>query len=186
MGAMTPDPPARATGPTISWAQGRIVWQSSLSEGLRRGRHAVMFRGKSVVITMVANAPGHPDMSFEAGGLTDPTVYVPLGAHVALRVINMDYGPDMDHGLVITAAKPPYPARLARRLPGVLADIPPLPPRSNVHLRTSRYAEATVRFVARRAGTYYYVCPVPGHALAFRMYGRFVVGGTGIKPPPRS
>ena len=169
-------------GPTIPWAQGRIAWQSSRKAGERRGPDAVMFPGKRVVITVVANAPRHPDMSFETGGLTNPTVCVSQGAHVTLKVINMDYGPGMVHGLVITSAKPPYPLQIGRHPPHMLARIAALAPRSSSRLRAARYAEATVHFVARRPGQYYYVCPIPGHALAFHMYGRFIVKRAPMAP----
>ena len=177
---------APVVGPPIPWAKGRIAWQSSRKTGERRGPHAVMFPGKKVVITVVANAPRHPDMSFETGGLTNPTVCVSQGAHVTLNVINMDYGPGMIHGLVITSAKPPYPLHIGRHPPDMLARIAALAPRSNSRLRAARYAEATVRFVARRPGTYYYVCPIPGHALAFHMYGRFIVNRSSSRRPHRS
>ncbi|WP_298139779.1 hypothetical protein [Acidiferrobacter sp.] len=165
----------RARAATIPWAQERIAWRSSQKIGKRCGPDAVMFPGRNVVITMIANAPHHPDMSFETGGLTNPTVCVTQGAHVTLEFSNMDYGPGMAHGLVITSAKPPYPLRISRHLPAVLARINALAPRSNARLNAARYAEATVHFVAGRAGTYYYICPIPGHALAFHMYGRFIV-----------
>ncbi len=183
--AMTGGAPP-VVGPTIPWAKGRIAWQSSRKTGERRGPHAVMFPGKKVVITVVANAPRHPDMSFETGGLTNPTVCVSQGAHVTLKVINMDYGPGMIHGLVITSAKPPYPLEIGRHPPDMLARIAALAPRSSSRLRAARYAEATVHFVARRPGTYYYVCPIPGHALAFHMYGRFIVSRSHSPRSPRS
>ncbi len=178
--------PAPTAGSRISWTRGRKVLRASQHAGVRHGRRALMFRGKRVAIALVAHAPRHPDMSFETGGLTNPTVCVSQGARVTLEVMNMDYGPGMAHGLVITSAKPPYPARLGRRLPHILADIPALPPRSSARLHKARYAEKTVHFVAGRPGTYYYVCPVPGHALAFRMYGRFVVRPARLKACPRS
>lgn len=180
------DHPAPVAGSRISWARGRAVLRDSKRAGVRHGRRVLMFRGKRVAIALVAHAPSHPDMSFETGGLTNPTVCVSQGAQVTLEVLNMDYGPGMAHGLVITSAKPPYPAQLGRHLPHVLADIPALPPRSSARLQKARYAEKTVRFVAGRAGTYYYVCPVPGHALAFGMYGRFVVRPARLKTCPRS
>ena len=186
-----PMPMAMADGemhvvaPTIPWAQAKTAWQSSRKTGERHGSDAVMFPGKKVVITVVANAPRHPDMSFEAGGLTNPTLCVSQGAHVTLRLINMDYGPGMAHGLVITSASPPYPLQIGRHPPTMLARIGALAPRSSIHLRDAHYAKATVHFVARRAGTYYYVCPIPGHALAFHMYGRLIVTPSPSRMPPR-
>ncbi|MHB1513178.1 MAG: cupredoxin domain-containing protein [Acidiferrobacter sp.] len=178
--------PAPVAGSRLSWRRGRMVLRNSELAGVHHGGRTLIFRGKRVAIALVAHAPRHPDMSFETGGLTNPTLCVSQGAQVTLEVMNMDYGPGMAHGLVITSAKPPYPARLRRHLPHVLADIPPLPPRSRARLQTARYAEQTVRFIAGRPGIYYYICPVPGHALAFRMYGRFIVYPAGLKTCPRS
>lgn len=161
----------------VTWQQARQY--ASLTDPHTRGRHGVVFRGQRVTITFVAHAPQHPDMSFEAGGRTDPTVYVNPGARVTLRVLNMDYGNGMQHGLVITIAKPPYPVVLTCPLPDTLARVPTLPPRSQARPQAARYAQATTTFVAPRAGTYYYLCPVPGHARAFRMYGRFVIRAHG-------
>lgn len=186
MMTMTSTSPVSVASSRISWTQGQTVLRESQVAGVRQGRRALMFQGKRVAIALIAHAPRYPDMSFETGGLTNPTVCVSQGAHVTLKMMNMDYGPGMAHGLVITSAKPPYPARLGQHLPHVLADIPVLPPRSSARLQTARYAEKTVRFVAWRPGTYYYICPVPGHALAFRMYGRFVVCPAGLKTCPRS
>jgi len=158
----------------LSWAQAKQILRASQHEGRRRG-NTVIFTGKAVAITVVANAPGHPDMSFEIGGLTNPTVAVSRGSSVTITLLNMDHGPDMDHGVVITTTAPPYPVIVDRDLAGVLARVGPLPPRSRASLAKSRYAETSARFVARRAGVYHYVCPVPDHALAYRMYGRFLV-----------
>ncbi len=177
---------APAADSRLSWMRGRALLRHSEVAGVPQGRRTLVFRGKQVVIALIARAPRHPDMSFEAGGLTNPTLCVSQGTHVTLKVMNMDYGPGMAHGLVITSAKPPYPVRFGRQLPHVLADIPALPPRSSARPQTARYAEKTVRFIAERPGTYYYICPVPGHALAFRMYGRFVVYPTSLKTCPRS
>ncbi len=178
--------PTPVVGSRLSWRRGQAVLRDSERAGVHHGHGALIFRGKQVAIAIVARAPHHPDMSFETGGLTNPTLCVPQGTQVTLEVMNMDYGPGMAHGLVITSAKPPYPVRLRRHLPHVLADIPALPPRSRARLQTARYAEQTVRFIAGRPGTYYYICPVPGHALAFRMYGRFIVYPASLKTCPRS
>ena len=158
----------------IPWVQARQILLLSRHEGRSRGR-TVTFRGKTVAIAVVANAPHHPDMSFEIGGLTNPTITVTQGSSVTLTFLNMDYGPYMDHGVVITATRPPYPAHVDRHLAGVLAHIRLLPPRSRQRLARAHYAEGSVHFLAQKAGTYYYVCPIPGHALAYRMYGRFLV-----------
>lgn len=157
----------------LPWPQAHRMMELSRREGQLKGR-TLFFKGPRAKLVLVANAPHHPDMSFEMGGLTNPTISVAAGSHVALTLLNADYGPGMVHGLVITTQKPPYPV-IPSHLQKPLAQLAPLPPRSHARLQRARYAAATVRFVARHPGTYYYLCPVPGHASAFRMYGEFLV-----------
>lgn len=168
---------AEAPGGQFPWGTVRRTLVASEHEGHIQGQ-TVSFYGKTVTLRVVANAPHHPDMSFEVGGLTNPTVSIAQGTHVTLTFLNMDYGPGMDHALLITSAKPPYPPRVSSQGAGVLASIPPLAPRSKKNLNQARYAQASLRFTAQTPGTYYYVCPVPGHADGFHMYGRFVVRDT--------
>lgn len=161
-------------GGQLPWGTVRKTLAASEHEGHVSGQ-TVRFYGQAVALRVVANAPRHPDMSFEVGGLTNPTISVARGSRITLTFLNMDYGPGMSHAVLITSAQPPYPPRLNLHRMRVLARIPPLAPRSKRHLNKARYAEASVRFIAQTPGTYYYVCPIPGHALAFHMYGQFIV-----------
>lgn len=158
----------------LPWSQARQTLTASIREGRVQG-HTVSFSGRAVILRIVANAPHHPDMSFEAGGLTNPTLSVAQGSLVTVTLLNMDYGPGMVHGVLITAKGPPYPPYPALQEAQTIARIPGLAPRSRRRLNEARYAEASVRFIARTPGTYYYVCPTPGHAEGFRMYGRLIV-----------
>lgn len=159
---------------TLPWSQARQTLTASTREGLVHG-HTVSFSGQALTLRIVANAPHHPDMSFEAGGLTNPTVSVAQGSLVTLTLLNMDYGPGMVHGILITTRGPPYPPSPVLHGAQTIARIPALAPRSRRRLSLARYAEASVRFMARTPGMYYYVCPTPGHAEGFHMYGRFIV-----------
>lgn len=158
----------------LLWNKARHALAASTHEGRVQG-HTVSFRGRAVTLRIVANAPHHPDMSFEAGGLTNPTISVAQGSQVTLTLLNMDYGPGMAHGIVVTTKGPPYPPFPDIPQAQTIARIPSLAPRSRRRLSKARYAEASVRFRAERPGTYYYVCPTPGHAQGARMYGRFIV-----------
>lgn len=137
--------------------------------------NTVTFAGDAVTLDVVAVQPDRPDTTFEIAGLVDPTVRVQRGAVVTVRLINMDYGQDMPHGLVITRLPPPYPYMAMPMMPGgAWGGIPPLVARSNEDLQAARYAGGSMRFRLDAAGTYFYVCQVPGHAQD-GMYGRLIV-----------
>lgn len=136
--------------------------------------NTVSFTGANVTLDVIAVQPGEPDTTFEIAGLVDPTVKVPRGALVTLRLVNMDYGADMPHGVVITRLPPPYTVMPMLMMGGMGPGIPPLVARSADDLRSARYAAAAVRFRAAVRGTYYYLCQVPGHARD-GMYGKLIV-----------
>ena len=123
-----------------------------------------------------AHSPGQPaggpDETFRIAGLTDPTIVVPTGAEVSIEVINAD--PDTAHGLVITAGgnkTSPMPMVTARpAFPGSAVWFLGNPTRAGMHA-------ATLGFTATTAGSYQYLCPVPGHAQK-GMTGTFTVSST--------
>jgi hypothetical protein len=73
----------------------------------------ITFYVTTVSFTVVAIAPGTPDMTFTIAGLTNPTILVPRGAQVTVRFINNDT--DEAHGWLITANKPPFKAHMFAR-----------------------------------------------------------------------
>lgn len=175
--AMMPGMTMPSIAPSMVGAHQRIPWvraqsflASSLHEGVRRG-HSLYFPGQHVALTIVANAPHHPDMSFEAAGLTNPTIVMNKGVQVTLSLLNMDYGAGMAHGIVITTTKPPYPAITNGVLRGIIAQTGLMPARTGPNRHQALYAVTTTRFTIKKTGVYYYVCPAPGHAAAFHMYG---------------
>ena len=127
----------------------------------------ITFRAATVSFTVVAIAPGQPDMTFTIAGLADPAVVVPAGAQVTVRFINNDT--DEAHGWLVTDDKPPFefgqpstPA-IAGAFAGVIGDPTAAGDGAN-----------TITFTASAPGSYDYICPMPGHA-QMGMHGSFII-----------
>jgi rusticyanin len=127
----------------------------------------ITFHTTTVSFTVVAIVPGKPDMTFTIAGLTDPAIIVPRGAQVTVRFINNDT--DEAHGWLITGSGPPFgfgqptaPA-IAGAYAGVIGDPTAAGDGAN-----------TITFTAGDAGSYDYICPMPGHA-QMGMHGLFTV-----------
>lgn len=131
------------------------------------GTRTITFTTATVSFTVVAIAPGGPDMTFTVAGLTNPTIIVPAQARVTVRFINNDT--DEAHGWLVTTHKPPFafgqPATPA--ITGGYAGIIGDPTGGND-------GASTVGFSAGGAGSYDYICPMPGHA-QMGMHGAFIV-----------
>jgi rusticyanin len=127
----------------------------------------ITFDTTTVSFTVVAIAPGKPDMTFTIAGLTDPALVVPQGAQVTVRFINNDA--DEAHGWLITGSGPPFrfgqPDRpaIAGAFTGVIGDPSAAGDGAN-----------TISFTAGDTGSYQYICPMPGHA-QMSMHGAFTV-----------
>jgi len=127
----------------------------------------ITFYVTTVSFTVVAIAPGKPDMTFTVAGLTNPTIITPKGAQVTVRFINNDT--DEAHGWLVTGDKPPFefgqPATptIAGAYAGVIGDPTAAGDGGN-----------TISFAASPAGSYDYICPMPGHA-QMGMHGSFIV-----------
>ncbi len=164
-------------GQDLDWdAADAMVQDSGQGAAVDPATNTVTYQGTQVTIDVIAVQPGKPDTTFEVAGLVDPTVKVPRGATVTLDLVNMDYGSDMPHGLVVTRLPPPYPYTLMPVMMrgGMWGGIPPLAARTEQDLQTAHYASASMQFRAVTPGTYYYVCQVPGHA-QHGMYGKLVI-----------
>jgi rusticyanin len=127
----------------------------------------ITFSTASVSFAVEAVPPGNPDMTFRIAGLVDPAVVVPVGATVTVEFINADS--DEAHGWVLTTDQPPF-AFSARTVPalagataGVIGDPTP-----------AGHGARIITFTASAAGTYQYICPMPGHA-EMGMHGAFIV-----------
>lgn len=126
---------------------------------------------RSSKVTLVAlGAPGNrPGMFWQIDGLVNPTVRVPAGATITVRFADGDAG--HPHGFEVTTATPPFPrmAMMAGQVGAPGAFIMPVPAPHG-----ASWYSATTTFRAPPAGTYYYLCPVPGHAQQ-GMWGKLIV-----------
>ena len=127
----------------------------------------ITFASKSVSFVVEASPPDGPDMTFRVAGLVDPTIVVPSGAQVDVEFINADS--DEAHGWIITTADPPFAfgQTSTPAIPGAYAGVIGNPTSAGQGARTISFTVAT-------AGTYHYVCPMPGHA-QMGMNGTFIV-----------
>ncbi len=152
-----------------------MIRDSSQGATIDAASNTVSYNGTNVTMNVIAVQPDKPDTTFEIAGLVNPTIELPHGANVTLKLVNMDYGTDMPHGLVITRTPPPYPTMAMPMMGGGMRNgIPPLSARSDENLQGASYAAGTMQFRATTPGTYYYVCQVPGHAQD-GMYGKIIV-----------
>jgi len=153
----------------------RFLQQTTASAQVDKVRDRVTFSGKRIFIAAAAVQPGFPDTTFEVAGLVDPAVIVPAGATITLLLVNMDFGSDMEHGVVITEVPLPYPIMSMMGIAGALSGVPVLQPRTLEDAKTARYAADSVTFRAPSSGgTYYYLCQYRDHA-SKGMFGRFEI-----------
>ena len=148
-----------------------LVKQSEKGVTLNKTTNTITYHSRHVLLVpLAAPAALHVSgMQWEIDGLINPTVVIPKGAHVTVDLVNADQG--YMHGFEITTAEPPF-IRMAMGQGSIAfarAFVMPIPPETT----QGQYHRST-QFAASKAGTYYYICPVPGHAAA-GMAGRFIV-----------
>ena len=153
---------------TVSLAQTRALSdQVPAGASVDKASNTITFTDGSVSFTVVAVPPGGPDMTFRVAGLTNPALIVPAGAQVTVQFINGDT--DEAHAWMITSEQPPFsfyqpktPA-ISGAFSGLIGDP-----------TASGQGASTFTFQAGPAGTYQYICPMPGHA-QMGMHGAFIV-----------
>jgi len=161
---------ANAPGPRVSpHIAVRLASQVPADARVNRTSGTIVFTTTSVRLVVVASPAGGPDETFRIAGLVNPSLVVPVGASVHIKVINAD--PDMAHGLVITGSRgarswmPMMTARPA--FTGSALWFLGNPTGAGMHA-------GNLNFTATRPGTYWYLCAVPGHARK-GMIGKLVV-----------
>ncbi len=132
--------------------------------------NSVAYTGRSVTLVALASPHGKPNMTWEIDGMVNPTVSVAPGAQVTVVLVNTDWG--YMHGFELTTTPPPYPEMAMAGVTDTFF-LMPLPPRTEKDTTTANYYTRRASFTAQ-AGTYHYLCPVPGHAAA-GMTGTLVV-----------
>jgi rusticyanin len=166
MGRVLDNAPVARMSAADAAAQARAVPAGAVAD---TAHNRLTFATSAVSLTIVAGPDAQSMYRFEVAGMTDPQIVVPTGAHVTLRLINADT--DMAHGIVVTssgAAGAWMPMMTsAEAVPGAaiwaLGDAD-----------SSGAPTETTVFTAATAGTYAYLCPVPGHAQQ-GMYGTLTV-----------
>ena len=163
-----------ATSGGVPWTPaqvGQLVRQSAQQATIDHATNTVTYHGAHpVLVVLAAPAALHgPGMPWEIDGLINPTVVIPPGARVTVVLINGDQG-DL-HGFEVTTASPPFGEMAMMQGPVAFSGsfIPPIWPETG----QGQYHRSTT-FIAAVAGTYHYLCPVPGHAEA-GMAGTLVV-----------
>jgi rusticyanin len=120
---------------------------------------------------VLASPTGGPDETFRIAGLVNPVIAVPEGARVSIQVVNADN--DTAHELIITGSQPawsPMPMMTATpAFAGAALWFLGNPTSAGMH-------SATITFSAATAGTYQYICTLPGHAQK-GVIGTFIVTG---------
>ena len=150
---------ANAPGPRVSPSQAsQLSSQVPAGASINRAANTITFTATSIHLTVVASPTGGPDETFRIAGMVNPTLTILAGSHVSIQVVNAD--PGTAHGLVITASNP-----RSSWMPMMTA----APAFSGSALWLLGYPTAagmhagTLSFTAGTAGTYHYLCPVPGH-----------------------
>ena len=162
---------ANAPGPRVAASDAtRLGSQIPTGATVDQAANQITFTGTEAHLVALAS-PSMPNENFRIAGMTNPTVVVPAGATVTIELINADG--DMAHGLVVTAD-----GASSATMP-MMSDPPAFSGAALWFLGESTSAgmhEGTLTFTASHAGTYQYLCPVPGHAQK-GMVGTFVVTG---------
>jgi rusticyanin len=163
---------ADAPGPRVTAAEtARLGNEPPAGATVDRSANRISFSQHAVHFAVVASPVGGPDETFRVAGLVNPTIAVPQGASVTIDLVNAD--PDTAHGIVVTT-----PGSVSSSMPMMTAN----PAFSGAALwflgnpTSAGMHQGTLTFTATTAGTYQYLCPVPGHAER-GMAGAFVVEG---------
>lgn len=148
----------------------QLVFRGEQGASIDKKGNTVTYTGGQINIVALASPSGKPDMTFEIDGLVNPTLVVPQNSNVQLTVVNTD--PDELHGLEITRTSPPYSAMPMMNINNDFL-LMPMPHPTTKSAATAQYYTRSGQF-SLQPGTYYYLCPVPGHAQK-GMYGTLQV-----------
>ncbi|MHB8620113.1 MAG: cupredoxin domain-containing protein [Chloroflexota bacterium] len=164
-GGMMGGTPAQSDSPGAARA---LMNRAAAGASVNRQANTVTYQGANAEVVALASPEGSPDMTWTVDGLVNPTIIVRKGASVTVHFFDADNG--TMHGWELSSTPPPYPymAMMASHVafPGAFA----MP----VAGATGQsWSGRTIQFTASTAGTYYYLCPVPGHAQK-GMYGRLI------------
>lgn len=127
-------------GKVLSYSQADAYIQYGNTHGIAdRKTNTVSFDGTAVTIDLVAVQESFPAQTFELHGLINPTLDVPHGATVKFNLLNMDYGHNMEHTVLVSATPPPYPyMAMMSTGPSIVPAMRELPWRSDTKIQKRR------------------------------------------------
>lgn len=160
MGSMMGRALANASGQYVSTAQAAAESNAVPAGASVDATHnRLTFTGNTVTLTLVAGADEKNDYAFKVAGLTNPQIIIPTGARVTLRLINADA--DTAHGVLVTTTD----AANTSWMPMMTSTVafPGSALWALGEAGGSGAPVATTSFTATTAGTYTYLCTVPGH-----------------------
>jgi rusticyanin len=161
---------ADAPGPRVSTSEAiKLGDEDPTGATVDTRTNRIMFSGSTAKFVALASPSGSPGDTFRISGLANPTIAVKKGTRVSIEVVNAD--PNAAQGLVLAGR-----GSASSRMPMVTARLA-FSGAALWFLGNSTSAgmhAATIDFDANSAGTYQYLCAVPGHAQA-GMVGTFVV-----------
>lgn len=138
----------------------QLVLKSEQGATIDQKNNTVTYTSGQINIVALASPSGKPDMTFEIDGLVNPTLVAPQNSNVQLTVVNTD--PDELHGFEITRTNPPYSVMPMMNINNDFL-LMPMPHPTTKFAATAQYYSRSGQ-LALQPGTYYYLCPVPGHA----------------------
>ncbi len=156
----------QVTDPATARALSRRV---AATATIDRQANTITYHSGQIALVALASPASGPDMTWTVDGLVNPTVVIPRGAYVSVRFFDADK--NTMHGWELTRTPPPYPYMAMMDAPVAFPGAFAMPVRGTT---ARRWVGRTVRFTASSAGTYSYICPVPGHAQQ-GMHGTLVV-----------
>lgn len=144
----------------------QLVKQGEVGAAINKASNTVTYTGTNVNLVALASPHGVPNMTWEIDGLVNPTITIPSGVTVHVILVNPDWG--YMHGFEVTSTPPPYGQMPMMSINNDFL-LPPLSQRTTQSLNSAKYYSRSGQLNLQK-GTYYYLCPVPGHARQ-GMYG---------------
>ncbi|KUO95906.1 sulfocyanin-like copper-binding protein [Ferroacidibacillus organovorans] len=156
-----------SNSPAMSYAQlQQLVKKGEVGATINKAAKTVIYTGSNVNLVALASPHGVPNMTWEIEGLVNPTITIPVGARIHVTLVNPDWG--YVHGFEVTTTPPPYSQMPMMSINNDFL-LPPLSQRTTQSLNTAKFYSRDGQLNLQK-GSYYYLCPVPGHAQQ-GMYG---------------
>ena len=145
---------------TLTSAQAAAA-EKTATHGIVSADQKMLTYHQRLVRIVIRSGPANDMLSYRIEGLRNPTLMIPVGTTLKMLFINTD--DDMTHNLRLTVEKIPFKGTLKS------VGTANLPHKSSAGVHAQ---ELTLRMPM--AGTYTYLCTVPGHAPG-GMFGTLIV-----------